>query len=253
MRVTSLIWLARRERSSRRDGTGPWSTGLKEDHENLLSALQWLAEGDRTHDALVLAGGLVEYWILWGYVRQGREWLETLIAKAEAGAHGDEPVEVPASALVGAARLAWLQNDYQRASVLYETGLAAHRRGGNDAEAAVTLNNIGTVAHLQNDYDRAVEYYELAAEAARACDHAYGIAMPLSNLGIIAMRRGDLAEAATLLDEGVAKWREIGNERMLAVTLGNRGSLAFRQSDYGRAAELHAEALAMKRAAGDTI
>lgn len=237
--------------AQRESGPSRWSSRLLADAANLRAALTWLAASDHLDQALLLAAALVEYWIPWGYVREGRAWLERLLERARTAPSG--AVQIPPSAITGAARLAAIQNDFVRATELYKEGAALHHRLGNLRDEAVALNNIGTVAHMQTDYARATEYYERGLALARASHEPFGMAMPLTNLGIIAMQQGDYARAAALLDEALALWRGMNYDQKLAVTLGNRGALAYRQGKYDEAAALQEEALAMKRAMGDRL
>lgn len=211
-----------------------------------------MTDTGRLDDALLLVAALVEYWIPWGYVREGWSWLERLLQLARERSV-TTPVEIPPPALVAAGRLAAIQSDYARAAALYEQAVAAHHRLGNTRDQAIALNNLGTVAHMQTDYSRAVTYYERALALARTIGERCGMAMPLTNLGLIAMQQGDFPRAAALFDEALALWRALGYDQKLAVTLGNRGALAFRQGQYDEAVALQEDALAMKRAMGDKL
>jgi len=227
-----------------------WSDLLIADRDNLQAALQWFAGSDRLERALLLTGAIYDYWITWGYVREGRAWLERLLELAD----GMEPaVRVPPNALTGAARLAGIQCDHARAAELYQRAVDAYRQDGNPRLLAMALNNQGTNAHLLRKYELAVTYYREGLEVARGIGDVFGMAMPLSNLGLIAAQQGDYGEADALLDEAILLWREQGNQQKLAITLANRAGLAFRQGAYDDAVALHEEALAMKRAIGDTM
>jgi len=222
---------------------------LEPDHPNIVDALRWLTDRRRLSEALEMAAELLEFWVSWAYVREGRQWLERLITLAEE----DGSVVVPPIAHLSAARMASIQNDQERAVALYQLSLEGYEREGDARTASVVLNNLGTVAHQHTDYETAATYYERAAEQGRLADNAYAVAMPVGNLGTIAMQRGDFEEASRLFDEAIALYRRAGNKQSLAIILGNRGSLARRQGRYDEAAAIHEEALEMQRAMGDRL
>jgi predicted ATPase/transcriptional regulator with XRE-family HTH domain len=182
----------------REHGPSAPSAGLLVDHENILAALRWLAERGRMAQALQLAADMVEFWMFWGYVREGRYWIDRLLAEASEASDGVTTVEVPAAAFNGAGRLACVQNDFDPAVEHYQHAVDAHHRAGNIRDEAIGLNNLGTVAHMRNDYERAAEHYEQAVALARTIDHPYATAMPLGNLGIVAMQRMDYERASTI-------------------------------------------------------
>ena len=234
----------------RQHGLSRLSSHLLPDHENVLAAVQWLSDQNRLEPALRLAAEMVEYWIPWGYVREGRVTIDNLLLRAAE----DSTVEVPPLALCGAGRLAWIQNDYERATVLYEAAVSAYRRVNDPRGEAATLNNLGAVAHMRNQYDRAVDFYRRTIDLGRAAGNSNrAVAMSMANLGLIALHRGEEASAEKLMAEAVDLWRAVGDEQLLAVTLGNLGSLECRRGRFDKAVAIQEEALAMKRRAGDTL
>ncbi|MGI8967684.1 MAG: ATP-binding protein [Chloroflexota bacterium] len=239
------------QRAVREHGAAAWSSRLLPDRNNTASALQWLATDGYLEEALALAAGLVEYWLFWGQVRQGRAVLQQLLRLA--GEHADGAVRVSGSALRAAGRLAWIQAEYAEATVLYEQAMNAFHEEGDLGGQATTFTNLGTVAHLQSQYAQASSYYRQGLALAGEVGDRFGMAQPLSNLGLIAMQQGKYQEAATLLDGALALWRGLGNDHMVAVTLANRANLAFRQGSYDEAGVLQVEALALKRTVGDPL
>ena len=232
---------------SERGPSGP-STRLRAERDNLIAALHWLTESNRLDQALELATNLVEFWILWGHIREARRWMDILLARSQTADFNVLPATMAA-----AARLAWVQNDYARATCLYKEAMDGFESAGDRRGMSMVLNNLGAVAHLQTDYPRAVEYYNRALEVARADNNRHGVGLPLSNLATIAMQEGDYTRARELQDEAIVVWRDLQHDQRLAITLGNRGSLAYRLERYDEAVSIQEEALAMKRAMGDAL
>ena len=250
--ATYFLELARRaDAMLRAHGLTRMSSRLLPEHENFLAALQWYSDREDLGRALELAAALVEYWIPWGYVREGRLFIDDLLLRA---AVSSPPFEIPTLALCGAARLAWIQSDYDRAEALYADAVTAFRLAGDAQGEAMTLNNLGAVGHMRNQYDQAADFYERAIALGRSENVSpRTVAMSVSNLGLIAVHQGDDPRAATLMEEAVRLWRTIGDEQLLAITLGNLGSLDCRMGRYAEAASLQEEALALKRKVGDTL
>ena len=163
------------------------------DYDNMVEALDWLTRQDLLAEALPLAWALAELWIFWGQIDEGRACLDDLIDKAQKSG-----VTVPGGAYTSAARFAWIQNDFDRATRLHQAALEENRRSGSPRDEAMALNNLGTVAHLQTDYGRATRYYEQAVERARDSGSLSALAIPLGNLGVVAMQQCDYLRAATL-------------------------------------------------------
>src|SRR5579883_2437971 len=55
-----------------------WQSCLEREQENLRTALQWLIERDEAELALRYFGSLAHYWVVHGYLGEGRRWLEAI-------------------------------------------------------------------------------------------------------------------------------------------------------------------------------
>ncbi len=263
---------------------------LEEEHDNLRAVLRWTREHHEAATGLRLAGALWRFWQGHGYLNEGREWLEGLLALTERGDH-DAPPSVRARALIGAAMLAFRQNDYRRAAILSEKSLALCReigdRGGiADAlntlglvadnlgdphhaaalykeslalyrelssvwEIATSLNNLGVLARVQGEYVRASAFLEESLILRRNLGDAWGIAQSLTNLGRIAQDQGDYAGAAPFHEESLLLRQTLGDRQGIAIALANLGQIAWVQGDNLRATRLFEESLALSRALGD--
>src|SRR5262249_11345778 len=59
-----------------------WFRRLQQEHDNLRSALEWAAQHDEAEIELRLAGSLANFWWAYGYLPEGRAWLEDALARS---------------------------------------------------------------------------------------------------------------------------------------------------------------------------
>jgi predicted ATPase/DNA-binding CsgD family transcriptional regulator len=86
---------------------------LDHEHGNLRAALQWLLERHLLEDALLLTTALQQFWLMRGYVSEGRCFLEQAL---EASCEGNVPIsaQVKAKALNVADALICYQEDHKQ-------------------------------------------------------------------------------------------------------------------------------------------
>ena len=220
---------------------------LEGDVDNLRAALQWgRSPGAGRDGGMRLAAALSRFWLLRGYVSEGRAWLDEALA-----APADDLPQVQARALYAAVALSFAQGEYAYAWIRAEEALFLFRQERDDAGAALTLNVMGNVCRNRGDYERAEQLLKESAEIGRRLSSTWPLAESLNLLGLVARRRGDHATAQVFFSESLALWREIGDRWGLAASLGHLGVVARYQRDYPRSRELHEESLALRRELGD--
>jgi predicted ATPase/class 3 adenylate cyclase len=228
---------------------GIWLDRLERDHDDMRVALRWATgdEGD-VEFGLRLAGALVRFWELHGYLGEGRAWLAGALSR-----DGSTTPRVRAKALYGAAVLAFTQGDYDQAAGLAEEALRLYREAANQHGVALALNLVGVVARNQGDYARAAALLEESVAIARGLEDRWPLGEALNMLGVLARRQRDHARAKALLTEALALWRAVGDKDGLATCLGHLGVIARTEGDYARAQQLHEESLALRRELGDRV
>src|SRR5262249_39479453 len=122
--------------------TGPlqaiWFARLEGEHDNMRAALQWALGRRAGGVALGLAGALWRFWYTHGHLSDGRRWLESALALADAAPDDDallpgaararaSRMEAWAKALTGAGVVAWVQGEYRRAHHYYADALSLYR------------------------------------------------------------------------------------------------------------------------------
>jgi predicted ATPase/transcriptional regulator with XRE-family HTH domain len=260
----AIYYLSRAEAAAP-ELTGPeqvvWLERLERDLDNLRAALGWAQERGEAETGLRLAAATWRYWAARGHLREGRAWLEGLLALArgseDAGGAGGRVRAVSgalrAQALFAAGWLARLQGDGAAAQTWLEQAAALGRAAGDPRTAAGALNALGLVAQHEGDLERAAARLEESLALMREVGDRRGIAVALGNLGAVALYQGDLERAAASTEEALAFFRQVGDRDSSAVCLRNMGKVARRQGEGARAEALQREALALFRELGDPL
>ncbi len=225
-----------------------WMAWVDAEHDNYRAALAWAQAQGEAETGLRLATALRQFWYTRGYLREGRAWLETMLALDGARAI---PGSLKAEALGGAARLALRQGDIAAATTLATESLRHSRSTGDASGMAAALNLLGNAAFERNDYQEATVHYREALAHYRQLGDPRGMSAILGNLGRTARFQGDYAGAAHSYEESEVLSRQSGDRQGLASKLGNRGHMARDEGDPARALPLIAESLAIYEQAGE--
>jgi predicted ATPase len=225
---------------------GEWLVRLAEEHENLRAALVWTSEQEEGEAGLRLGAALWWFWMVRGYMTEGRARLATLLGSAGAAAR----TAARARALNGAGALAQCQGEYEAARALYEESLAIRRELGDQHGIADSLNNLGILASDQGEYEAARALYEESLAIRRELGNQQGIAGSLNNLGNVAYSQGEYEAARALNEESLAICRELGDQRGIAYGLEGVAAAAGAQGQPERAALIFGAAEALREVLG---
>jgi predicted ATPase/class 3 adenylate cyclase/DNA-binding CsgD family transcriptional regulator len=224
-----------------------WLALMEHEHANLRAALDWCQEHGYAEPALRLGVALWWFWSISGHVKEGRERLESLLARfpLKSGASGTR-VERQARALLGAGMLASIQGDDVAARSLQEAGLALRRTMPDLMGLFSALEGVGTVACLQGDYAAARRYFEEALAVARQLGDRTSYANVMTLLGNVSYELGDLDVARAYYDEGLIAFSESESQtyRWLNSAMLGVAAVALEQGHYQDAQRLAYEALA---------
>ncbi len=223
-----------------------WLERLEQEHDNQRAALGWMREQSEGECGLRLAGALRLFWSVRGHLSEGRQWLETLLARVHPAA-----AAVRAKALGGAGYIAKLQGDYSQAKTLLEESLTLRRELRDKAGIAWAVGELGALAQRKGDYGQARALLEESLTLSREQEDKGNIAWALSELGLLARVQGDYGQARELLEEALTLFRELGYKANIASILGEFGTQARLQGDYGQARDLLEESLTLFRELGD--
>jgi predicted ATPase/DNA-binding CsgD family transcriptional regulator len=177
---------------------------LEQEHGNFLLALEW-ARGGRSDLGLRLCASLAGFWELRGRVNDGRAWLDEMLTI-------DAPDRrLRATALSRAARLAWRQQDHERARALLQESLAIVRDLGDDLAVARRLRSLALVAMSEDDAETAIRLCEQSAAIFRANDDEPGLVWALVFLGWARYVDGDFAGGDRHMCDALAVNRPAGS------------------------------------------
>jgi predicted ATPase len=180
-----------------------WFDLLDHELDNLRAALAWAQSSGHVELGLRLAGALTTFFEERGHVREGCDWLETLMQaplESQAAAH---LAPLQARALATTAWLKFLQGDYQRAAPLAEESLARWRQLGQPGNSSVALNTLAYVARRDGDLPRQEALFRASLDLCRAQGDTRGSAAVLSWISTQKRAEGDLEGATALLEESL--------------------------------------------------
>jgi len=212
----------------------------------MRAALEWFlqqAEGKvslhtEEESGLRMAAALWLFWDTYGYVSEGRRWLDRALAV------GGAPTNACVDALNGAAYLAMRQADVDTSFQRYEESLTLARQLGYQRGIAVALSGLGYLHETLGDNNELME--SLFAESLdlwRVLGDKHGIARALGPLAHRAASRYDFNQSKRLFQESLALFKEVGDQREIAGALWNLGDLALRVGDCIEAEYLFTESL----------
>jgi predicted ATPase len=223
-----------------------WLAILEAEHENLRSALAFLASAGEPHLRLRLTIALTRFWYVHGHLAEARHWLGGALAE-----DGEADPGLRRRALTAAAALALLQGDYGAATAFAEAGLEVARSTGNPTYVANALSNLGAIVLAAGDHDRAGSLLEEAVPLAREAGDDRIAALAINNLGDYALTVGDYARAEPLFEESLALLRARGDTSNIARALFNLGAVALELGRPDDSRARFAEAIARADEAGD--
>jgi predicted ATPase/DNA-binding CsgD family transcriptional regulator len=190
----------------------PWLVRLEAERHNLTAALTWAFDHDAC-TALRLASALGSFWYVRGPFAEGRAWIERALAAAP-----EVSPALRAKALAEASCLAQRQHDGPAAGALAAEAVDLWEAVGNHREAAIASFLYAVGARLENDDQRARLLYQESLARFQAVGEEAWEAYALLNLGCLAARAGEDADAARLIAEAQRIQHRIGDAWGLALT-----------------------------------
>ncbi|WP_309722472.1 NACHT domain-containing protein, partial [Armatimonas sp.] len=162
--------------------TGPaqkfWYERLEQENGNARTALAF-GTTCRGHAEPVqaLAGALMKFWWIRGYITEGRDWYEKVLSLPEGQSH----TPARADALYGAGALVNFQAEYTLAEHYSQQSLVIRRALGDKKGIANALQLRGLIAFDQKNYAAARTFYEEGLGLRRELGDLSGLSTLLNN------------------------------------------------------------------------
>ncbi|HEX6541502.1 MAG TPA: tetratricopeptide repeat protein [Ktedonobacterales bacterium] len=233
-----------------------WLDRLEREHANMRVALHWLRDSQNDLMALRMAAALWRFWYVHGYLSEGRGWLDDLLKRTEnmeAGPGERALLAARAQALAGAATLASIQGDTQRARTLGEQCVALCRASGNREGLAIALTLLGFLAVQQDRIEDAAAHAEEALALSRELGDLWILARALSCLGQVAYSQAHYERAVALFEECLLLNQRSGSLSHSAIQMLYLGHTFRAQGNLESALAYYRESLRLSRELGDKI
>ncbi|MGA7271105.1 MAG: AAA family ATPase, partial [Acidimicrobiia bacterium] len=222
-----------------------WLERLDSDYSNLRRALRTALDFGYVEDGLRLASSVWRYWFERGYLREGREWLESLLALGDTT---ETLVWGKAYSALGGIRY-WL-SDAQGTESAYQEALRIYRAIGDERAVAEGLYDYAFSANLKGDPDEASKRFEASMKAARETELPSLIARNEMAFALKAMAEERTGDAVSQLERVLEVFRQMGDPLHASWALAALGHAHIAMGDLERGrADIH-EAL---RPATDTM
>jgi predicted ATPase len=217
-----------------------WVETLEQENPNLRAALDRLTAQDPSR-ALRMAANLEWFWVVRGYVFEGRGRLVEAL--------GSAPRDAPdrGRALAAAGQLTLDLGEASEAEPLLLEALELARRDEDTRLASHVLSHLGWAAEALGDPAQAQAYHVEAVAAAREAQSGPALELALNNYAVMIARLGDVPAARPLLEESLLLARNRSEPSIIALTAGNLAIMALEAGELETAEALADESLARAR------
>jgi predicted ATPase/DNA-binding winged helix-turn-helix (wHTH) protein len=266
-----------------------WVRIYRPEIDNVRAALDWaLADPDRAHVAVTLAGTTALLWETLALFAEGRRYVDRALTLID----GETPPAAEARLLSSAGGL-WYNSDRPRALAQHERSVALYRQIGDklnlgtilsgmgslyaslgrnaEAKAALreaeeilfssnrrrslfgVMNNLGTLAGFMNELDEARRSFTRALDLARAVKDVSRESYILMNLAEVEFVLGSVDRAVERAREAVSGLRSTDRGSFLVLGLINLGSYLILRGDLPEARLVAEEALSAANEEGGFV
>ncbi len=221
-----------------------WLRRLDLEHDNMRSALDWsLNISTGAEMALRLTGALGRYWWRRGYLRMGRDYLETALKYAGV----ESRTAARAKALHWSGVMHFRLGEYDNARTALEHGLELARETGETTEEMLCLNTLGNMSVFLRELDAAKKYYEQGLIVVRRLGDRSGEAMILGNMGNLCYDLEDYAGSRELYQQAIEIFRATRHQIGEAIYLANLGRVLLKQEELQKARDYLTQGLHITR------
>jgi predicted ATPase/class 3 adenylate cyclase len=211
-----------------------WVARLEHEHDNLREALEWALEkvidekaAERREIGMRLSAALKEFWLILGYYREARTFLERALALSL-----ETSTVLRARVLLAIASVADNQGDIDRIEVVAQQSLALSRELKDTCGIAESLGSLADAAWLRGKIIEAISLHEEQVRLLRQVGEPGEVAEALFLLAEHVSTHGEYARGQALFEEAQELYRQAGNELRVGGTLVHSAAwLWFTQGD----------------------
>ena len=193
--------------------------------DNIRAGLAACADTGEAELELRLAGGIWRYWWVRGSPAEGIERIERAL-----GASEGPPTVARAQALRGAAGLAWVLGDFERAKDLARTAIPVAVQAGSAWDEMAANTVLGVVSNVEGDRTLARRHHQRSMELAERLG-LEPLAQKL-NLGAVALDEADYPEARVMFEDVLAIHRRNENVEGIGTALLNLGVVHYALGEH---------------------
>jgi len=220
-----------------------WPALLRDEHNNLRTALAWALGGGDAELGLQLTGALRDFWFFEGHTAEGLVWTEKALDCAK-----DAPSILRARAFNTAGNMCWDQADHTKGKHYNRKALAIFRDLGDDKGAAWALAFLGVQAlGSPDECKEGLKFLEEALVLFRKLDFKPGVIQTLIGIGEVVLLDGDYERAAMAYSECRTLASEQSDRMAEAKALGNSSYIQHQKGNYDVAVALLTRAITIFR------
>ena len=187
---------------------------LASEHANVAVALERSISRADSESALAFGDALWRYWLIRGYLAEGRALLARILALPDAGAPHFSALR--ANVMSGAGHLAQNSGAVGEAAACFESVLETRRRIGDRAGVAQTLADLGWVAWRRCNFPEAKRLSNECLTLAEELGETRIAALALTNLGAAALFEGSFGEACMSFERSAELRERVADRRGVA-------------------------------------
>ena len=193
--------------------------------DNVRAALDACAEAGAAELELRLAGGIWRYWWVRGSPAEGIRYIERALAAGDGAA-----TVARAQALRGAAGLAWVLGELERATELAQAALSVAVASGSTWDEIGANTILGVVANIEGDRALARRHHRRSLEL----KEQLGLEPVVEklNLGAVAVDEADYPEAQAMFEDVLVIHRRNENVEGIGIALLNLGVVHYALGEH---------------------
>lgn len=183
----------------------PWVDRFEAEHANIRAALSHALELSDAESGLRLGAAMWRFWFLRGYLREGRSWLEAVLALESAAVSPSR-----AKAYTGLGGLTYWLSDAEATERAYTAAARFYQQAEDQPAEAEALYNLAFVPVMRGDLMEANREFTASMNLASRVGRPDVVAWSQLALGVATVASEPL-DALTLLEEALKSFQAEGD------------------------------------------